>query len=128
MKTIANCTPKEFAAQTVKIAETISLYIDALRDVRAKLPKLPENATAEDIRKAGTENFVSILKWCMDANADVTMELCGSFCFMSGDEFANLDPAEGEDGIAALFDVLCSERCLRFFDMLLHAKSFMQKL
>ena len=128
MKTLANCTPKEFAVQTVKIAEIVRQYADGIRAVRAKLPKLPEGASAEDAQKAGIENFISIMQWCMEANVDGTMELCGAICFMSGDKFADLDPADGEDGIAAVLDVLRSERCLHFFDMLLQAQGFIKKL
>ncbi len=129
MKTLANCTPKEFAVQTVKIAEIVRRYADGVRAIRAKLPKLPEGASAEDIRKAGTENFFNILQWCMETNVDGTMELCGAVCFMSGEDFAGQeDPADGEDCIAAVLDVLSSERCLHFFDALLRAQGFIKRL
>lgn len=128
MKTLANCTPKEFAVQTVKIAETVRKYVDGLREIRSKLPKLPENATADDIRKLGTENFFGILQWCLDTNAEGTMALCGAVCFMSGEDFADMDPASGEDGITAVLDVLSSERCLHFFDALLRAQGFIKRL
>ena len=128
MKTLANCTPKEFAVQTAKIAATVRRYADGVRAIRQKLPKLQDNASAEDIRNASVDNFMDILSWCMDINADGTMELCGAVCFMSGEEFANLDPAEGEDGIAAVLEVLCSDRALRFFAALLRVNSFIKRL
>lgn len=128
MKTLANCTPKEFAVQTAKIAAAVRKYADGVRAIRQKLPKLHDNASAEDIRNAGVDNFMDILSWCMDINADGTMELCGAVCFMTGEEFANLDPADGEDGIAAVLEVLCSERALRFFAALLRVNSFIKRL
>ena len=128
MKTLANCTPKEFAVQTVKIAEIVRRYVDGVRAIRAKMPKLPEAASAEDIQKAGIDNFFDILQWCMETNVDGTMELCGAVCFMSGDEFAVLNPADGEDGVTAVLDVLSSERCLHFFDALLRAQGFIKRL
>ncbi len=64
----------------------------------------------------------------METNADATMELCGAVCFMDGEAFANLDPADGEDGIAAVLEVLCSERALRFFAALLRVNSFIKRL
>ena len=128
MKTLANCTPKEFAVQTAKIAATVRRYADGVRAIRQKLPELPDNASAEDIRNASVDNFMDILSWCMDINADGTMELCGAVCFMSGEEFANLDPAEGEDGIAAVLEVFCSDRALCFFAALLRVNSFIKRL
>lgn len=139
MKTLANCTPKEFAVQTAKIAASVRKYADGIRVIQQKLPKPPEapgeNATneeltayAEKIRAAGIDNFMEILSWCMETNADATMELCGAVCFMDGETFAALDPADGEDGIAAVLDVLCSERALRFFSTLLRMNSFIKKL
>lgn len=129
MKTLANCTPKEFAVQSAKIAATVRRYADGIREIRKKLPKLPENASAEDIRNAGIENFFDILNWCMDTNADGTMELCGAVCFMSGEKFANLDPENGEeDGICAVLDVLKSERAMRFFSTLLRMNGFIKML
>jgi hypothetical protein len=128
MKTLANCTPKEFAVQTAKIAGTVRKYADGVRAIRKKLPKLPDNATAEDIRNAGVNNFMDILSWCMETNIDGTMELCGAVCFMSGEEFANLDPSNGDDGVAAVLEVLCSERALRFFATLLRASNFIGRL
>lgn len=128
MKTLANCTPKEFAVQTAKIATSVRKYADGIRGIREKLPKLPDNASAEDIRNAGIDNFMEILSWCMETNTDATMELCGAVCFMDGETFANLDPADGEDGIAAVLDVLCSERALRFFATLLRMNGFIKRL
>lgn len=139
MKTLANCTPKEFAVQTAKIAASVRKYADGIRMIRQKLPKPPEaprkdasedelTAYAEQVRNAGIDNFMEILSWCMETNADATMELCGAVCFMDGEAFADLDPADGEDGIAAVLDVLCSERALRFFTTLLRMNGIIRRL
>ena len=83
---------------------------------------------ANAILREDIDNFMEILSWCMETNADATMELCGAVCFMDGETFANLDPADGEDGIAAVLDVLCSERALRFFTTLLRMNGIIRRL
>lgn len=106
MKTIANCSPREFAAQTFKIADKVKKYADNLK-------KLREGDENKDLFT--TINFI-----CND-NIDDTMEICGALCFMSGEEFANLEPDENGDGdgILALVDIANSKRCIRFFTTLL---------
>jgi len=106
MKTIANCSPKEFAAQTFKIANSVKKYADNIK-------KLRENEDTKDI--------FSLISFICNDNVDDTMEICGALCFMSGEEFASLEPdEEGEnDGILALVDIANSKRCIRFFTTLL---------
>lgn len=115
MKTIANCTSKEFAAQTFKLANKIKNYADGIK--RAK----------EEIAKAngGEVSIFDIISYICGDNIDDTMELCGMLCFMSGEEFANLSPENGdEDGIAALADILASKRCAAFFTPLVRMAKF----
>ena len=106
MKTIANCSPKEFAAQTFKIADKIKKYADNIK-------KLREEEDKKDI--------FSLISYICDDNIDDTMEICGALCFMTGEEFAELSPdEEGEnDGVLALVDIANSKRCIRFFTTLM---------
>lgn len=106
MKTIANCSPKEFAAQTFKIADKVKKYADNIKALR------------EDEEKRDIFSAISFI--CND-NIDDTMDICGALCFMTGEEFAALEPDEdGEgDGILALVDIANSKRCIRFFTTLL---------
>lgn len=116
MKTLANCTPKEFAVQTVKISNRVKAYADGIK-------KLKE-ATSD-----GENDIFSIINYVCDGNVDETMEICGALCFMSGEEFANLDPENGdEDGILALVDVANSKRCIRFFSTLLQLRKLTDML
>ena len=103
MKTLANCTPKEFATQTLLIAEKIKKYADGIK-------KLKE--ATED----GKTDIFAVVSYICDGNIDDTMDICGALCFMSGEKFANLDPENGDDdGILALVDIANSARCVRFF-------------
>jgi hypothetical protein len=115
MKTIANCTPKEFAVQTLKIANRIKTYADGIK----KLKESAEN---------GESDIFAIINYVCDGNVDETMEICGALCFMTGDEFANLNPENGdEDGILALVDIANSARCVRFFITLLQLEKLTKK-
>lgn len=111
MKTIANCTPKEFAVQTVKLSNRIKNYSDGIKRIKEQYEK------AENGEKTG--GVFEIISYICGDNVDETMELCGALCFVTGEEFANLDPDKGEDGILALVDIANSKRCIRFFSTLL---------
>lgn len=115
MKTIANCSPKEFAAQTFKIADKVKKYADNIKALR------------EDEEKRDIFSAISFI--CND-NIDDTMDICGALCFMTGEEFAALEPDEdGEgDGILALVDIANSKRCIRFFTTLLQISKLSKML
>lgn len=117
MKTLANCNSKEFAAQTYKIAQKLKEYSDGIK-------KLKEAA------EGGETDLFSVISYICGDNIDDTMELCGTFCFMSGEEFAALDPEseDGEDGILALVDIANSKRCVRFFTTALQIQRLTKKL
>lgn len=116
MKTLANCTPKEFAVQTLKISEKIKKYANGIKK-------------AKEAVEDGERNIFSIISYICGDNIDETMEICGELCFMSGEKFAALDPAKGdEDGIVALTDIVDSQRCISFFTALLKLKKFIDVL
>ena len=102
MKTLANCTPKEFAVQTCKIANRIKNYSDGIKRLK-------------EATEGGETDLFTIIDYICNGNVDETMAICGELCFMTGEEFANLDPENGEDGILALVDIANSKRCFRFF-------------
>lgn len=106
LKTLANCTSREFALQTAKLAQAIKKYSEKIKDYK------------EGLKKGESEEFANgldFLTFICEGNIDETMELCGAFCFMSGEEFASLDPEKGDpDGIAAVVEVFNSKRCLNF--------------
>lgn len=108
LKTIANCNSRDFAVQTAKISRKLKNYSQKIKEFKNGL-------TGEN---DGEKFSVALetLSFICDGNIDETMELCGSFCFMTGEEFANLDPSQGDpDGITAVVEVFNSERCLSFF-------------
>ena len=86
MKTLANCTPKEFAVQTLKIADRIKKYYGGIERIKEKF---------SGNKNTDSENIFEILKYICDDNIEETMSLCGELCFMDGEKFANLDPLTG---------------------------------
>lgn len=116
MKTLANCTPKEFAVQTAKIANKIKKYSDGIK-------KLKETS------ESGSLDLLSTISYICEGNIADTMEICGAMCFMSGDEYAALNPENGdEDGIAMLTEIASSKRCIRFFTTALQLAKLMKTL
>lgn len=103
MKTIANCTPKEFAIQTARIATTLRKYVENVK------------AFMESNSIDSNDVFGMVTAIC-NGNVDDAMEICGALCCMEGEKFANLDIENGdEDGIVALTTVVTSKRFIRFF-------------
>lgn len=110
MKTLANCTPKEFAVQTLKIADRVKKYYGGIERIREKLNSDTDSG-----------NIFEILKYICGDNIDETMSLCGELCFMDGEKFADLDPLNGdEDGIEILVTIFNSKRVISFFTTLLN--------
>lgn len=102
-KTLANCTPKEFAEQTAKISSIVKKYVAGI--------KVAKIAVAN-----GESDVFSIVNYICGDNIDDTMNICGALLFMSGEKFANLDVENGDvDGIAELTEMINSERVMRFF-------------
>lgn len=120
MKTLANCTPKEFAVQTLKITNRIKKYYGGIERIKEKF-----NQT----ENTDNESIFEILNYICGDNIDETMCLCGELCFMDGEEFANLDPSNGdEDGIEALVTIFHCKRVISFFTTALQLKKFIDRL
>lgn len=102
-KTLANCTPKEFAVQTAKISAIVKKYTAGIK-------------AAKEAVANGESDVFSIVNYICGDNIDDTMNICGALLFMTGEEFANLDVENGDvDGIAELTEMINSERVMRFF-------------
>lgn len=115
-KTLANCTPKEFAMQTAKISGIIKKYASGIKAIK--------EATAE-----GESNILNIINYICGDNIDDTMEICGALLFMTGEEFANLDPEkDGIDGISEILTMTNSKRVTDFFISVVKLSSFTKAL
>ncbi|MDE5582472.1 MAG: hypothetical protein K2J36_02340 [Ruminococcus sp.] len=120
MKTLANCTPKEFAVQTLKIADRVKKYYGGIERIKEKF---------SGNKNTDSENIFEILKYICNDNIEETMSLCGELCFMDGEKFANLDPLnDDEDGIEALVTIFNSKRVISFFTTALGLKKLIDRL
>lgn len=97
MKTLANCSPREFLAQTNKIRKSVEKWLDDTRimEIRKKKPVLAENATDEE--KAATtsaqirSNLSEMLDAMLDEHPDETAEILGLLCFIEPSELDNFN-------------------------------------
>lgn len=97
MKTLANCSPREFLAQTNKIRKSVEKWLDDTRimEIRKKKPVFAENATDEE--KAATtsaqirSNLSEMLDAMLDEHPDETAEILGLLCFIEPSELDNFN-------------------------------------
>lgn len=124
MKTLANCTLKEFLQQINKIKKKAAAFYDVvgIGDIRRTLPVFKGDETPEQrkemIRKQGMKNISAIIDKCIDENIDATVELIGLMCFKTADEAAEMEVSEFID---VVLETVGSQRCIDFFTKLVNS-------
>lgn len=102
MKNLANCTPTEFVAQTVKIKKVAQDWLTATRLIeilktKVDYLKLPENPTDEqkmevlktnlELRQEqGLKNLSRIFDAALEQNPQKTLEILALCCFVEPSE------------------------------------------
>ena len=121
MKTIANCTPAEFLAQSWRIYKDVRdllMDVDAA-SIRKKQPKLSGKETAEErdalIREQAKANLVEILQAMLEKHPQETARIMGLLCFIPEKE---LDKHSGIELLAPVVEILQNEEIVRFFSSL----------
>lgn len=95
MKTLANCSPKEFLVQTNKIRKSVEnwLTVTKVLEIRKNLPKISDDATPEQRKEAVSaqikKNLADMLDSILDEHPDETAELLGLLCFIDPDDLEN---------------------------------------
>lgn len=118
MKTLANCTLKEFLQQTNKIRHKAADFYNVIgiADIRKTMPTLTGKETPEEAEKKrieqGKKNISAIIDKCIDANIDATIEIIGLMCFKTPEEAENMNATEFID---VVFEIIGSERVMNFF-------------
>ena len=134
MKNLANCTPREFTAQTALMADALEKWIKLtdIINVRRKIPDLPpvpklgndaspEQTQARDrvikernliIKKAATENFFQILRAAFKEHPEETLEVVAYACFIPFDE---IDDYKMTDLLRSITEMIKDEDVLDFF-------------
>lgn len=121
MKTLANCTPREFLKQTAKIRHNVADWVNMTKilEIRKNLPVIPKDATAAEreaaIQKQAKENLSKILDSILDEHPDETLELLALICFIEPEDVDNYSVDFYLDAIAEL---LSNKAVIRFFTSL----------
>lgn len=95
MKTLANCSPKEFLTQTNKIRKSVAnwLSLTKILEIRKNTGEIPQDATPmekkEAIAKQVKKNATAILDSILDEHPNETAELLGLLCFVEPDDLEN---------------------------------------
>lgn len=118
MKTLVNCTPREFLTQTVKIKKAVANWLTAtdIMNIRKRKPVLAEGLTKEQERAAYMDqaraNISAMLDSIMEAHPDETLELLALMCFIDP---KNVDEHPMDEYLTALNEMMGSEAVLGFF-------------
>lgn len=132
MKTLANCSPKEFFTQTNKIRKAVEKWLKDTKilDIRARkpdfAPEVKEGMTKEEVTEAiekrkevfaeqAKKNAFDMLEAAMEKHPDETIELMALICF--------IDPKEANDHkmseyLANVTEIINDKAVLDFFTSL----------
>ncbi len=133
MKTLANCKPTEFMAQTVKIKRAAEkwLRITDIMSIRKRvpeiMPEISDDMSAEEkeevikkrkeiIREKSLENMSAIFDACFDKHPVETLEVVALCCFM---EPSDIDNHETKELLEAALEMAEDETVIRFFTLLM---------
>lgn len=133
MKTLANCKPTEFMAQTVRIKKAAEKWLK-LTDIMSIRKRVPENLPnveegmtptevesimkrrKEIIREKSLENMSAVFDACFEKHPKETLEVVALCCFM---EPADIDNHETKELLAAALEMAEDETVVRFFTLLM---------
>ena len=131
-KTLMNCKPTEFVAQTCKIKRSVSRFLKDtdLLNIRRRMPedlkKVDKNAGAEErleavqhnseaIIRQNRKNLSDMLDAMLEQHPDETLEVMALCCFV---EPKDVDSHPMRDYMMAFTDLLNDEAVLGFFTSL----------
>jgi len=118
MKTLANCSPREFLVQTNKIRKAVSewLTLTKIMEIRKKLPDIPKDVSEDEKREIVTEqikaNANAMLDAVLDEHPNETAELLGLMCFIEPDDLDNHSMTEF---FGAISEMINSQEIVDFF-------------
>lgn len=132
LKTLANCRPTEFLAQTVKIKNSVAKWLTEtdIVNIRRRMPNLeiiPEGATEDEKagiskrnddmqRKQLMSNLNEMFNAVFEEHPQETLEVLALCCFV---EPYDIDNHEMSEYFKALSELISNESVLSFFTSLL---------
>lgn len=132
MKTLANCSPREFFSQTVKIRKAVEKWLKdtKIMEIRARAPEfvpvakegMTKEELAEEINRRkevfaeqAKKNAFDMLDAMMDKHPDETIEIMALACFIEPEE-ANDHPMS--EYLACVTEIINDKAVLDFFTSL----------
>lgn len=118
MKNLANCTPREFLRQTLKIKKSVEKWLELtqIMAIRDRLPEAREYESDEEARAALREqsrkNLSDALDAALEGHPDETAELLGLMCFIEPEE---LDNHKMADLLASAAELMECREVVDFF-------------
>lgn len=118
MKTLANCTPREFLIQTNKIRRAAEHWLDVTRlnELRRRLPNIDPGATEDQRREALARqinrNVSDMLSAMLEDHPEETLELVAGLCFIEPEA---LEQYTVPELLRAITEILDCPEVLDFF-------------
>ena len=126
MKNLANCKPSEFLQQTNRIRKSVSKWLadTDILNIRQTMPKIPDNATEEERKKAmegqAKENLNLMLDAIMEKHPEETLELLALLCFI---EPKDVDKHSVTEYLESFDELSSNKAVLNFFTSLIRLAS-----
>lgn len=126
MKTLANCTPREFLVQTNKIRKSVASWLELTKvlEIRKRLPDTKKDASDAERREAVQEqvkkNATAMLDAILEEHPEETAELLGLLCFVDPEDLDNHSMTEFFGAVA---EILNSPEILDFFTSLVRLEN-----
>ena len=122
MKNLANCTPREFLTQTMKIKRSVEKWLTDtdIENIRKTAPIIPDGTPKEKaremLRKQARENLSRMWDAIAEAHPDESLEVLAHLCFVDP---ADVDDYPMNEYLESLSELLNDEKVLGFFTSLL---------
>lgn len=118
MKHLANCSPREFMTQTVKMRGKVEKWLSetGMAEIRKREPagydQMKPAERAEAISKQGQENLADMMWAAMEKDPDGTLDVLGACTFT--DAGADDAPPMSEY-LSAILEMISNEAVRNFF-------------
>lgn len=118
MKTIANCSPREFLVQTNKIRHHVEkwLRVTDVMHIRKRMPTFEEGMSDEEItaetRRQARQNISDMLDAALGEHPQETAELLGLMCFI---EPQDIEKHRMLEFLAPVMELINDKEVIDFF-------------
>lgn len=95
IKTLANCSPRDFLVQTNRIRRRAAdwLTLTQIAEIRKRTPvyteDMDDDAKKEAARKQARKNIFAMMDSALEEHPDETAELLGMLCFIEPEDLNN---------------------------------------